>query len=46
MECCGDQVRVVALDVTDDRAADEAIKAAVDAFGRLDVLVNNAGTVM
>jgi NAD(P)-dependent dehydrogenase (short-subunit alcohol dehydrogenase family) len=39
----GDQVRTVALDVTDDRAADNAIQAAVNAFGRLDVLVNNAG---
>jgi hypothetical protein len=33
----------VALDVTDARAAGHAIKAAVDAFGRLDVLANNAG---
>jgi NAD(P)-dependent dehydrogenase (short-subunit alcohol dehydrogenase family) len=38
-----DRVRAVALDVTDARAAGDAIKAAVDAFGRLDVLVNNAG---
>jgi NAD(P)-dependent dehydrogenase (short-subunit alcohol dehydrogenase family) len=43
VERYGDQVRAVALDVTDARAADDAIKAAVDAFGRLDVLVNNAG---
>jgi NAD(P)-dependent dehydrogenase (short-subunit alcohol dehydrogenase family) len=39
----GDQVRAVALDVTDARAASAAIQLAVDAFGRLDVLVNNAG---
>jgi NAD(P)-dependent dehydrogenase (short-subunit alcohol dehydrogenase family) len=39
----GDQVRVVALDVTDPIAAENAIKVAVEAFGRLDVLVNNAG---
>jgi NAD(P)-dependent dehydrogenase (short-subunit alcohol dehydrogenase family) len=39
----GDRVRAVALDVTDARAAGDAIRAAVDAFGRLDVLVNNAG---
>lgn len=38
-----DQVRSVALDVTDEQAADSAIKAAFEAFGRLDVLVNNAG---
>jgi NAD(P)-dependent dehydrogenase (short-subunit alcohol dehydrogenase family) len=39
----GDRVRAVALDVTDANAAGNAIKAAVDAFGRIDVLVNNAG---
>src|SRR5258707_15854134 len=39
----GDQVRAVALDVTDESAAGDAIKAATEAFGRLDVLVNNAG---
>ena len=43
VERYGDQVRAVALDVTDARAAGNAIKAAVDAFGQLDVLVNNAG---
>ena len=43
VERYGDQVRTVALDVTDARAAGNAIKAAVDAFGQLDVLVNNAG---
>jgi NAD(P)-dependent dehydrogenase (short-subunit alcohol dehydrogenase family) len=33
----------VPLDVTDDDQAREAIDAAVRAFGRIDVLVNNAG---
>ncbi|MET3934714.1 SDR family NAD(P)-dependent oxidoreductase [Arthrobacter sp. OAP107] len=33
----------VALDVTDAGAAETAVKAAVDRFGRIDVLVNNAG---
>src|SRR4029077_17534047 len=39
----GDQVRTVALDVTDEQAANRDIKTASEAFGRLDVLVNNAG---
>ena len=39
----GDEVRTVALDVTSARAAADAIRTAVDACGRLDVLVNNAG---
>ena len=39
----GDSVRVVALDVTDPAAAQAAIRTAVDNFGGLDVLVNNAG---
>ena len=43
VERYGDQVRAVPLDVTHKRAAENAVKTAVDAFGRLDVLVNNAG---
>ncbi len=39
----GDQIAVAALDVTDSAAAQAAVKIAVDTFGGLDVLVNNAG---
>ena len=39
----GGNIRAVALDVTDERAAIAAVQLAVDTFGRLDVLVNNAG---
>ena len=34
---------VLKLDVTDQRQIDTAVKAAEDHFGRIDVLVNNAG---
>lgn len=39
----GDQVRAAALDVVDPDAARAAVQTAVGAFGRLDVVVNNAG---
>ncbi|MFI9009724.1 oxidoreductase [Actinosynnema sp. NPDC053489] len=39
----GERVRAVALDVTDPAAARAAVATAVAAFGRLDVVVNNAG---
>jgi NAD(P)-dependent dehydrogenase (short-subunit alcohol dehydrogenase family) len=38
-----DQVRAAPLDVADEGAAHAAVQAAVNAFGRLDVVVNNAG---
>jgi len=43
IERYGDQVRTVALDVTSEQAAVDAVAVATKAFGRLDVLVNNAG---
>lgn len=39
----GDQVLPIALDVTDRAAVFEAVARAHDHFGRLDVVVNNAG---
>ncbi len=38
-----DQLLAVALDVTDEAAASAAVSAAVERFGRIDVVVNNAG---
>lgn len=39
----GDQIRAIALDVTNPESAICAVKTAVKEFGRIDVLVNNAG---
>ena len=43
VELGGDRVVAASLDVTDSSAADKAVATAVDRFGRLDVVVNNAG---
>src|SRR6266516_5764887 len=39
-----DDLRVVKLDVTSRADAEAAVREAVDRFGRIDALVNNAGT--
>ncbi|MFE1798688.1 SDR family NAD(P)-dependent oxidoreductase [Streptomyces sp. NPDC059517] len=39
----GDRVRPIRLDVTDPEAARSALGEAIQHFGRIDVLVNNAG---
>ncbi|MET7489883.1 SDR family NAD(P)-dependent oxidoreductase [Streptomyces sp. NPDC005538] len=43
VERYGDRVLPLALDVTDRAAATAALRAGVDRFGRIDVVVNNAG---
>jgi len=39
----GDRVRTATLDVANEDASRAAVQVAVDVFGRLDVVVNNAG---
>ncbi|MEU8612543.1 SDR family NAD(P)-dependent oxidoreductase [Actinoplanes sp. NPDC048791] len=39
----GDRILTLPLDVTDAAQTDEAVAAAIARFGRLDVVVNNAG---
>jgi NAD(P)-dependent dehydrogenase (short-subunit alcohol dehydrogenase family) len=41
-----DDMLVVGLDITSLASAKAAVQAALDRFGRIDVLVNNAGTSM
>jgi NAD(P)-dependent dehydrogenase (short-subunit alcohol dehydrogenase family) len=43
LAAAGDRLLALPLDVTDDTAVDAAVRAAADRFGRLDVVVNNAG---
>lgn len=43
VERYGDQVRTIALDVTSEQAAMTGVAEAMKAFGRLDVVANNAG---
>lgn len=40
---CGGQAMAVAMDVTDEDAVDAGITAVVDTFGKLDILISNAG---
>ena len=42
-EAHADRLLAVALDVTDPAAASEALRTGISRFGRLDVIVNNAG---
>ena len=41
----GVQVTVVAADIAEASAAERAVASAVEAFGGLDVLINNAGII-
>jgi 3-oxoacyl-[acyl-carrier protein] reductase len=45
IESAGGQARFVQTDVTDREACETMVRSVVSAFGRIDVLVNNAGIV-
>lgn len=44
VDAAGGNALVQSLDVADEQAVEEAVRAVVERFGRVDVLVNNAGT--
>ena len=46
LESNGAQVLTIELDVTDEAAAHAAVQSTVDAFGALDIVVNNAGVML
>jgi len=46
LESAGAQVLTLELDVTDEGAARAAVQSAVDKFGALDIVVNNAGVML
>jgi citronellol/citronellal dehydrogenase len=45
IEALGRRALAVPVDVRDDAAVERAVKAALDRFGRVDFLVNNAGAL-
>lgn len=44
VQATGRRALVQALDVSDGSAVERAVQATLDAFGRIDILINNAGT--
>src|SRR5947209_404715 len=46
IEAAGGTALAVEADITDRDQADRAVRSAVDRFGRLDILINNAGLML
>jgi NADP-dependent 3-hydroxy acid dehydrogenase YdfG len=46
IESAGGTALAVAADIADRTQADQAVQAVVDRFGRLDILINNAGLML
>jgi NADP-dependent 3-hydroxy acid dehydrogenase YdfG len=46
IEAAGGTASAVEADITDPDQADRAVQSAVDRFGRLDILINNAGLML
>ncbi len=46
IEAAGGTALAVAADISDRAQADQAVRAVVERFGRLDILINNAGLML
>jgi len=46
IEAAGGTARAIVADITSREGANAAVQEAVDAFGRLDIVVNNAGVML
>src|SRR4051794_19497702 len=46
VEAAGGSALAVEADITDRDQADRAVQSAIDRFGRLDILINNAGLML
>src|SRR6058998_3319178 len=46
IEAAGGSALAVEADIADRDQADRAVQSAVDRFGRLDILINNAGLML
>src|SRR3954471_2741857 len=46
IEAAGGSALAVEADITDRDQADRAVQSAIDRFGRLDILINNAGLML
>lgn len=45
IEECGQRVEFIQVDLTQDDAAEKVVQGCLNKFGKIDILINNAGTI-